>query len=110
MKVKDIKKHIEVRMLGLNELGVQEINEFYKDNISEGYFEPFELGEHCSTKRTKRFKQTNGFGPESVLYTIDFKQHIKGDKFGGGWFQVKVKHVDCEVYEIEVKEKYTQIN
>ena len=104
-----MKKQIVVKMLGLNELGVKEINEFYKDNISEGYFEPFELGEHMSSSRTKRFKQTKDFGPESYLYTIDFKQHIKGDKYGGGWFRVKVKHVNCEINEVEIVETSRKI-
>ena len=104
-----MKKQIVVKMLGLNELGVQEINEFYKDNISEGYFEPFELGNHMTSSRTKRFKQIKDFGPESYLYTIDLKQHIRGDLYGGGWFQVKVKHVDCEINEVEIVETSRKI-
>ena len=104
-----MKKQIEVRMNGLNELGVQEINEFYKDNISEGYFEPFELGDHMSSSRTKRFKQIKDFGSESFLYTVDFQQHIKGDKYGGDWFQVKVKHVDCKISEVEIVETSRKI-
>jgi hypothetical protein len=104
-----MKKQIEVKMLGLNELGVSEINEFYKDNISEGYFEPFELGDHMSSSRTKRFKQIKDFGPESYLYTVDYKQHIKDDEYGGGWFWVKVKHVDCKISEIEIVETSRKI-
>jgi len=96
-----MKKQIEVKMFGLNELGVQETNEFYKDNIEVGYCDEFKLNDHYTSKRTKRIKQVKGFGPETVLYTIDLKQYIKGDKYGGGgWFQVKVKHVKCEIYEI----------
>lgn len=104
-----MKKQIVVKMLGLNELGVSEINEFYKDNISEGYFEPFKLGEHMTSSRTKRFKQIKDFGPESYLYTIDFKQHIRGDQYGGGWFWVKVKHVNCEISEVEIVETSRKI-
>ena len=39
-----MKKQIEVRMNGLNEFGVREVNAFYKDNIQEGYCSRFELG------------------------------------------------------------------
>ena len=109
-QLKDMKKQIEVRMNGLNELGVREVNEFYKDNISEGYVRHgFKLGDRCTSKRTKRIKQPKGFSLETELYTIDLKQHIIGDKYGGGWFKVKVKHIDCEVYEVEVIEKFTKI-
>lgn len=109
IKLKRMKKQIVVKMLGLNELGVQEINEFYKDNISEGYFEPFELGDHMTSSRTKRFKQIKDFGPESFLYTVDLKQYIRGDQYGGGWFQVKVKHVNCEINEVEIVETSKKI-
>ena len=108
-KLKRMKKQIVVKMLGLNELGVSEINEFYKDNISEGYFESFELGDHMSSSRTKRFKQIKDFGPESFLYTVDFKQHIIGNQYGGGWFEVKVKHVDCKISEVEIVETSRKI-
>jgi hypothetical protein len=104
-----MKKQIEIRMNGLNELGVREVNEFYKDNISEGYFEPFELGDRLTSKRTKRIKQPKGFGLETELYTIDFKQHIIGNQYGGGWFRVKVKHIECEVYEVELVETFNKI-
>jgi hypothetical protein len=104
-----MKKQIEVRMNGLNELGVQEVNEFYKDNISEGYFEPFELGDRLTSKRTKLIKQPKDFGPETELYTIDLKQYIRGDQYGGGWFRVKIKHINCDVYEVEVSETKRKI-
>ncbi len=104
-----MKKQIEVRMNGLNELGVREVNEFYKDNIREGYCDRFELGDRCTSKRTKRIKQPKGFGLETELYTIDLKQHIMGNEYGGGWFKVKVKHIDCEVYEVELVETFNRI-
>lgn len=109
IKLKRMKKQIVVKMLGLNELGVSEINEFYKDNISEGYFEPFELGDHMSSSRTKRFKQIKDFGPESFLYTVDFKQHIKKSMLAGCYFPVKVKHVNCEISEVEIVETSRKI-
>ena len=98
------KKEILVKWKGLNELGVQEVNEFYKDNIKVGYCDRFELGDNLSSRKSKRIKQTKGFGPETTLYTVDLKQHIIGDKSGGFWFKVKVKHVECDVFEVEVNE------
>jgi hypothetical protein len=35
--MKNIKKMIEVKLTGLNKLGVQELNEYYKHNISENF-------------------------------------------------------------------------
>ena len=90
-----MKKQIEVKMFGLNELGVQETNEFYKGNIESNYCRSFKLDGHYTSKRTKRIKQIKGFGPETVLYTIDLASKPSGD-----WFRVKVKHVKCEIYEI----------
>lgn len=94
-----MKKQIEIKMNGLNELGVKEVNEFYKDNISEGYFDKFKLGDRLTSKRTKRIKQPKNFSPETELYTIDLKQYIIGN-IGGGWFRVKVKHINCEIFEV----------
>ena len=103
------KKQIEVKILGLNELGVKEINEYYKDNIQVGYFGKFksdDLG-----KRKKRIKQINGFGPETVLHRVDIHQHIIGKKYGGGTgFEVKIKHVNCKIYEVEVVETFKEIS
>jgi hypothetical protein len=105
-----MKKQIEVVMNGLNELGVKEANEFYKDNISCKYCSKFKLGDRETIRRTKRIKMIKGFGPETVLFKIDLKQHIIGNKYGGGWFEVKVKHLDCKIYEVELIEKFTEIN
>jgi len=104
------KKQIEVKMFGLNELGVKEINEFYKDNIQVGYCNKWKLGDRDTIKRTKRIKQTKGFNPEFILYRVDLKQHIIGTKYGGGWFEVKVKHVECKIYEVEVVETLKEIS
>ena len=90
--------------MGLNELGVSELNEFYKENINRGYFKKFKVGTHGSQTRTKRHKQIKSFGPETCLYTVDIKQCIEGNPYGGGYFRVRVKHVKCEIYEVELTE------
>jgi hypothetical protein len=56
------------------------------------------------------FKQINGFGPETVLYRIDIHQHIIGKEYSGEFgFEVKVKHVNCKIYEVEVVETFKEI-
>lgn len=103
------KKQIEVKMFGLNELGVKEINEYYKDNIKVGYFGEFKSSD--IGKRKKRIKYIKDFGPETVLHRVDIHQYIIGKKYGGGTgFEVKVKHVECKIYEVEVVETLTEVN
>lgn len=103
------KKQIEVKWFGLNELGVKEINEYYKDNIKVGLFGEFKSSD--IDKRKKRIKSTRDFGPETVLHRVDIHQHIIGKKYGGGTgFEVKVKHVECKIYEVEVVETFTEIS
>jgi hypothetical protein len=43
--MKNIKKMLDVTLTGLNKLGVQELNEYYKHNISKGYVREFQLGD-----------------------------------------------------------------
>ena len=43
--MKNVKKIIEVKLMGLNELGVKELNDFYKDNILLGYIPEFKMGD-----------------------------------------------------------------
>lgn len=98
-------------MNGLNELGVKEINEFYKENFRKYGFGPYKLGDRLTSKRTKRIKQPKGFNSETVLFTVDLQRcKPEGEtEYVFHWFQVKPKHINCEIYEIEVIENRTQI-
>ena len=104
-----MKKQIEVRLFGLNELGVKEMNEFYKHNIEKGYFDPFKIGDDFG-KRKKRFKQLNSFSLDSHIMIYDVKQYNPDEPSRGlGWFELQVKHFKHEIYEVEVIEHFTRI-
>jgi hypothetical protein len=90
-----MKKQIEVKLLHLNELGVNELNEYF---VSEGVFDRVFTTDDCPlNSRKKRFKDVKNFSDESHVV------HYDG-------FDLQIKHFVCEVYEVEVVEKFTQIN
>jgi len=103
-----MKKQIEVRMFGLSELGISEMNEYYKHNIIKYNWEPFKTSSFG--KRKKRFKQIKDFSLDSHIMTWDVKQHNPDNPREEGWFDLQVKHFVHEIYEVEVVEKFTQIN
>jgi len=90
-----MKKQIEVKLLHLNELGVKELNEYF---VGEGVFDRIFTTDDCPlSNRKKRFKDVKNFSSESHVV------HYDG-------FDLQIKHFVCEVYEVEVVEKFTQIN
>lgn len=106
-----MKKQIEVKLFGLNEFGVQEINEFYKHNIIKYSWEPFKLGDKFGLTK-KRFKNSNEFfktGFDTYIYFFDCKQHIPDSTLPGGYFQFLLKHFVHEIYEVEVVETLRKI-
>ena len=107
-----MKKQIELRLFGLNETGVNELNEFYKDNIRENYIEPFQIGEYKDIKR-KRIKQINSFtntGLDTHITLVNIAQHIPGSEYHGSYFSLQLKHFKHEVYEVEIVETFKKIN
>jgi hypothetical protein len=105
------KKHYYVVLNGLNELGVQEINEHYKNSIRLDYIKSFKLNADV-TKRSKRFKLINQFGPESHVETYDLvrsdiDENGNPEYYGSSYFNICIKHMNHEVYE--VNETYTLI-
>jgi hypothetical protein len=114
--MKNVKKIIEVRLNGLNELGVKELNEHYKHNIELGYFrEEFKLGDDLGIKK-KRFKQVKSFenlGLENYIKTFDCKQALLNEDgsirdISGPCFSTQLKHFNHEVFEIEITEVITK--
>ena len=112
----NVKKIIEVRLNGLNELGVKEINEQYKHNIELGYLsKKFKLGDSLGIKK-KRFKQVKSFENsllESYIITFDCKQVLLNKdgselKYNGTYFSALLKHFNYEIYEIEITETITK--
>ena len=107
-----MKKQIELKLFGLNETGVNELNEFYKDNIRENYIEPFQIGEYKDIKR-KRIKQINSFtntGLDTHITLVGISQYIPGSEYHGPDFSLQLKHFKHEVYEVEIVETFKKVN
>lgn len=113
--MKSVKKIIEVRLNGLNELGVKELNEHYKLNIKQGYVKEFTLGGMNGVKK-KRFKQVKLFeklGLENYIVTFDCRQSRLNEdgsesEYHGPCFSTQLKHFNHEIYEIEITETITK--
>ena len=100
-------KIIEVRLNGLNKLGAQELNEYYKHHISKSYIETFQLGDTLGIKK-KRFKQIKSFdeyGGNNFITNFGWNQLSLG-KDGeenyilGTYFSLLLKHFEYDVFEI----------
>jgi len=108
-------KQIEVRFKGLNELGVKELNEFYKLNIEKNYVEPYKLGDNIINFKKKRFKQPKSFyksGLETYVGTEDMTQCREDEEKQCGYgpcFSLQLKHFNHEIYEVEMTETFKQI-
>ena len=66
------KKQYYVEVTGLNELGANELNEFYKYNIKFGYINPYYAGRHV-TKDSKYFSTTKNFDLETTFTSLKAK-------------------------------------
>ncbi len=107
-----MKKQIEVKLKGLNEFGVSELNEFYKHNIDKDWVNKFILGDKCINLTKKRFKNINEFyknGLESYIGLYEVKQYIPKSKYPGDYFSLQLKHFNHEIYEVEVVETMKKI-
>jgi hypothetical protein len=107
-------KLIEVRFKGLNELGVKELNEFYKLNIEKNKIQPFNLGSNDKVHFKKRYKQPKSFyklGLNALVRTVDLVQSREENKQYGYscYFKLQLKHYHYEIYEVEVIETVKQI-
>lgn len=105
------KKQIEVKLFGLNEFGVSEINEFYKHNIIKYDWGLFKLGDKFGYTK-KRFKNINEFnskGLDNYIGFFDTKQYTPDSNLPGDYFQFLLKHFTHEIYEVEVVETMKKI-
>ena len=107
-------KLIEVRFKGLNELGVKELNEFYKLNIEKNYTQPWVLGSNDKVYFKKRYKQPKSFyklGLDALVRTVDLVQSREENKYYGYscYFKLQLKHYCYEIYEVEITETIKQI-
>jgi hypothetical protein len=103
------KKYYHVVFSGLNELGVSEMNEFYKYNQQKYNTGVFKLNADI-TKRSKRFRFIKQFGPESLVETYDLSA-VEGEDNrnirGRSYFSIQIKHLNHQIYE--VNETYTLV-
>jgi hypothetical protein len=111
------KKQYYVEVTGLNELGADALNQYYEEQFKAGNIKQsdvknnrytycpnkFKVGDKVTTKRSKRFKIINDCFPESI-----FENYYRLDLFIG--FELKIKHFNCTVYEVEVTETFKEIN
>jgi hypothetical protein len=93
------KKQYYVEVTGLNELGANELNEFYKYNIKFGYINPYYTGRHV-TKDSKYFSTTKNFDLETTFTSLKAKVDENDKMVDGSSFQIKLKHLNCKVYEV----------
>ena len=109
-------KQIEVKLSGLNELGVKELNEYYKHNITKYNNSPFELGQKFGITK-KRFKQPKAFynsGLNTYVGNYGSTQLVLNSdgsesEYDGPYFSFQIKHFDHKIYEVEVIETFTEI-
>ena len=94
------KKQYYVEVTGLNELGANELNEFYKYNIKFGYINPYYTGKHV-TKDSKYFSTTKNFDLETTFTSLKAKVDENDKMVDGSSFQIKLKHLNCKVYEVD---------
>jgi hypothetical protein len=109
MKTKT-KKEIQVIIGGINQLGVDETNEFYKKNIEVGWMKPVELGEMLVSN--KRFKNSKSFydkGLENYVGTYDCSQFNGNGISYGPSFSFQLKHFDHKIYEVNITETYDEV-
>jgi hypothetical protein len=97
----------KVENLGLNELGVQELNEYYKGNIEKGFTNEFKLNEIFYNCKKKIYKQSKSFlknKEDNYIGDINFFQHIQNEEIPGPCFSLQLKHINYKITKIEVIE------
>jgi hypothetical protein len=97
-----MKNQFKVINLGLNELGVKEFNNFYKENIERGYIREVIVGERYSTK-SKVFKQEKSFlekGIENEFGSFGIKACSEGQPY----FIFKLKHINYKIVKLVLLE------
>lgn len=93
--------------LGLNEKGVNELNEYYKGNIEKGYLDEFKLDEVIDTCKKKIYKQSKSFldnKENNYIGNVDSPQLIKDEEIPGPYFSLQLKHINYKITKIEVIE------
>jgi hypothetical protein len=94
-----MKKHIEVKFLGLKEEALNEINEVFKSDYT---LDNFKFYRYKTYKHINKFKK---LGQENLVENLMFWEDVYDKKD----FSLKLKHFNIEMYEVEVIENHTKI-
>ena len=100
-----MKKHIEVKFLGIKQDALNELNNWVKTNfttIDEYTVENFKYFTPKTYKKVDKFK---ALGLENLVDTL----YVWEDVYNKQTFDLKLKHFNIEVYEVEVIETHTKI-
>lgn len=100
-----MKKQIEVKFLGIKQDALDEINSWFKTHFP--LLDPYTL-EHFSRYKSKTYKRVDKFkklGLENLVETW----YEWEDVYNKQTFDLKLKHFNIEVYEVEVIENHTKI-
>jgi hypothetical protein len=98
----------KVENLGLNELGVKELNEYFKDRNTHYKEGDFHLNQMFG-KKTKKFKQAKSFlsrGGDNYVTTIEAWDH--DNRFVE--FVLLLKHINSKITKIETDEKVNKFS
>jgi hypothetical protein len=100
-----MKKHIKVKFLGIKQDALNELNNWVKTNfttIDEYTVENFKYFTPKTYKKVDKFKT---LGLENLVDTL----YVWEDVYNKQTFDLKLKHFNIEVYEVEVIETHTKI-
>jgi hypothetical protein len=103
----------KVENLGLNKLGVKELNEHYKGNIENGFIDVFKLNEIIDTCKKKIYKQSKTFlkkRENNYIGSIGCSQYIQNEKIPGPDFSLQLKHINYKITKIEIIENESNFN
>ena len=113
------KKQIHVVINGLNQFGVDELNEHYKYNFQFGHFgnTSFNVGDKIgfTSKRFKNIKAFYKLGLDNYIGNFHCTQSLVDNngnekEHWGPNFSFQLKHFNIKVYEVEVVETFKEIS
>jgi hypothetical protein len=99
------KKFIEVKLLGIKQDALDEINSWFKATVKiKRDYSPNNF-KHLKSKAYKRIDKFNELGLENLVHTM----YVWEDVHNKQSFDLKLKHFNIETYEIEIIETRTKI-
>jgi hypothetical protein len=98
-------KQIEVKILGIKQDALDEINEWARANSNT--YSPYTSNnfKYIKPKTYKNIRSLKKSGLEKVIDTL----YTWRDFYNKQTFDLKLKHLNIEVYEVEVIKNYTKI-